>query len=268
MDPSTSTRCEGLESVNVVLICSETGESENGSLIFSSPPLVAKDIKIAVEEEFSIPMFAQTLSFDSQSLADNAELIYTRVRSGDTFHIEFTSKANCAELKKIIEWLDQLIAGFRNEKSSTSTNDEMSKELNLLVTFGLVSNHLQHLINLFSGSCPQAVSNRGYFHNRNGTEKLVEVYRAILKNTWEETAYSIKLMEGNMLIAIANLSNDGATFAMRNYFTEVGAVELMTRSLLRVRVNEGELIVDGSAPRSQRNLLINMLETAAGVLSK
>ena len=178
MDPSTSTRCEGLESANVVLICSETGESENGSLSFSYPPLVAKDIKIAVEEEFNIPMFAQTLSFDSQSLADDAELIYTRIRSGDTFHIEFTSKANCAELKKIIEWLDQLIAGFRNEKSST--NNEISKELNLLVTSGLRSNHLQHLTNLFSGSCPQAVSNRGYFHNRSGTEKLVEVYSCLL----------------------------------------------------------------------------------------
>ena len=73
----------GLETVNVVLLRLETGESENGSLTFSYPPLVAKEIKVAVEREYDIPAFGQTVSFDSHTLQDDAELSYTRVRNGD-----------------------------------------------------------------------------------------------------------------------------------------------------------------------------------------
>ena len=61
----------GLETVNVVLLRLETGESENGSLTFSSPPLVAKEIKVAVEREYDIPAFGQTcLLYTSPSPRD------------------------------------------------------------------------------------------------------------------------------------------------------------------------------------------------------
>ena len=223
--------------MNVVLLRLETGESENGSLTFSSPPLVAKEIKVAVEREYDIPAFGQTVSFDSHTLQDDAELSYTRVRNGDTFFIHYHSKADCTKIKKIVEWLDQLAIHFRCE-NPTVTNG-ISQEFNSIVRSEVGSTLGANLF--ASHNSPLSCTNRYYFHHHEGTDKLLEVYRSILRNPWNDTLYLLKILEYKILGVMWNLTADSKdNFAMREYLAKVGAVELFTKSLWRAKVSEGE----------------------------
>ena len=258
------TKCsQDLESLDVLLICSKTGETWKGSLNFTSPPQLAKDIKLAVEEEFSIPTFAQQLSFESHTLRDDAKLGYTRVRNGDTFKVEYTTKADCTGLKTVIDWLEQLVDGFKKEAGDEADSNDLQR----IVTAGLEAQHLQHLCDLLSISCPEVASNKLYFHHHGGIDKLLEVYKSIVERSWSETPHVKKLLERKLLTVLGYLSAaDGSDFAGRNYLTEVGAVELLTKSLMRVKLSEGERIVDTG--HQVNTLLVHVLELAAGVLSK
>ena len=94
---------------------------------------------------------------------------------------------------------------------------------------------------------------------------MLEVYR--FNRSWIETIHIKKLLERKVLTVLGYLSAaDGSNFAERNYLIEVGAVELLTKSLMRVKLNEGEPIVDDSSQMS--TLLVHVLELSAGVLSK
>lgn len=268
MDPPAKVQADNgqfLESLNILLISSKTGETEKGSLNFSTAsPRLVKDVKLVVENEFSIPTFAQRLSFEADELRDETKLSYIRVRNGDTLRVEYSTKADCAGLKTVIEWLNQLVDGFRKEaRKETGSYYDLQE----LVTAGLEAQHLEHLCDLLSVTCLEVTSNKHYFHHHGGVDKLLEVYRSIVDKSWNETIHIKKLLERKVLTVLGYLSAaDGSDFSGRNYLIEVGAVELLTKSLMRVRLREGEPIVCDS---SQMNtLLVHVLELSAGVLSK
>lgn len=254
-----------LELLNVLLVSSKTGETEKGSLNFSTaPPRLVKDVKLVVEEEFSIPTFAQRLSFEADELRDETKLSYIRVRNGDTLRVEYTTKADCAGLKAVIEWLNQLVDVFKKESRKETGS---YYDLQEIVAAGLEAKHLEHLCDLLSVTCPEVTSNKRYFHHHGGVDKLLEVYRSIVDRSWRETLHINKLLERKVLTVLGYLSAaDGSDFAGRNYLIEVGAVELLTKSLMRVKLSEGEPIVDDSGQMS--TLLVHVLELSAGVLSK
>lgn len=255
-----------LESVNVVLVCSETGETQNGSLIFSNPPRIVRDIKLAVEEKFNIPAFCQALSFDSHTLRDDQRLSYTRARSGDTFHVRYHSKADCAKIKEVIGWLGQLASGFKNESPTISKG--ISLELQRIARSS-VGHALGANLFMTGAYGSPSLCNRHYFHHHGGTETILEVYRAILQNPWNVTPYYIKLIECRILSALWNFSADSTdNFAMRNHLVKVGAMEMFMKSLLRVRIGEEECIGTGLVIRGEREILVYLLENAVGVISK
>ena len=260
------TQTTNMETVDVVLVCSGTGETENGSLTFSNPPQIVKDIKLAVEEKFNIPAFCQALSFDSHILRDDQKLSYTRARSGDTFHVRYHSKADCAKIKEVIGWLGQLVSGFKNETPTISNG--ISLELQLILR-SRVGRALGANLFITGAYGSPSLSNRHYFHHHGGTDTILEVYRAILRNPWNVTPYYIKLIECRILSALWNFTADSTdNFAMRNHLVSVGAMEMLMKSLLRVRIGEEECIGADLAIRGERYTLVYLLENAVGVISK
>ena len=257
---------EDLEAVNVVLVCLVNGETENGRVSFSSPPQVVKDVKLAVEAKFDIPVFSQTLVFDSLTLKDDQKLSYTRARSGDTFYVRYHSKADCAKIKELIEWLGQLVSGFKKETPTISTG--VSFKLNHLLRSQVASSLGANLF-VTGAYGSLSLSNRHYFHHHGGTDRVLEVYRAILRNPWDETPSAMKWIECRTLSALWNFTADSTdNFALRSHLVRVGAMEMFAQSLLRTRIGESEDIGMNLSSRWERNILVYLMENATGVLSK
>ena len=120
--------------LHLVLTCSATGTVSHGQLSLKSLPPLAIDLKKAIEREHQIPSFAQTLSYDNRSseLADADNLHNALLRHGDTVWVTYTAAAECREVERVVEYLQKLVAHFREElPSANGAPSESATQLGL-----------------------------------------------------------------------------------------------------------------------------------------
>ena len=94
------------------LMCSSTQSVETRALTLESFPESVLDIKQHIEEEFNIPVYSQVIRYDSVVLKDSEDLRSLRIRTGDTLHVTFEAKAECADVREIKRWLDDVACEF------------------------------------------------------------------------------------------------------------------------------------------------------------
>ena len=75
---------------------------------------VVLDIKKFIEDNLDIPLYGQTIRFNSVVLQDETENVsHLRIRSGDTLDLTYYSVANCEQLRAIIDWLKSVVASLK-----------------------------------------------------------------------------------------------------------------------------------------------------------
>ncbi len=103
---------------NVFLHCSTTEETEQQVVRFESAPLNILDVKMQIEEQFSIAACVQIISYEGHTLKDDTVLTSLRVRDGDTFNVKYLVKGHCSDINKVIAWMKDTVAALEQAEIS------------------------------------------------------------------------------------------------------------------------------------------------------
>ena len=251
----------------VILTCSRTGLSRHKQVRFSSTPIVAVDIKKAVEKQYGIPICVQELVYDLQVLRDDLRVSFVGARAGDTFQINYLSEGDCSEIVDIITWMGLILAAFRHEHPTVSTG--ISTGFDDLLTDGIRSELIEDLAfkYFFPWLDDRKYVNKLHFVYNGGIDITMAVYAAILEQPWEECILKLKYMEYGILRALWNLSE---TFPLRRQITRHGGLKMCMQSLLRKQLVEGMRIEDAESPdhQTQSWILVETIGAALGTLCK
>ena len=252
---------------DVVLHCSTTRLSNHKQVHFSSPPTLVGDIKREVENQYSIPVCAQVLTYDCQVLEDDSNLSFTGARMGDTFHITYLSEGDCKEIVDIISWMRLILAVFGQEHPTVLTG--ISAGFDDILTNGIQLELIEDLAYkyFFPWLDKRKYVNKLHFVYSGGVDVIMEVYSTILTKPWEECLPKIKYIEYGILRVLWNLSE---TFPLRRLILRHGGLKLCMQSLLRKRLMEGARIEDAESPeyREQSWILVETTGAALGTLCK
>ena len=248
---------------NIQLHSTRTKLTENGEIQLESPASHTQDIldvKKQVQKQFSIPVCVQTVSFNGHTLKNDIKLSDLRVRNGDTFNVKYLAKGDCTDLMEIISWLGQLSNAMAHEYS----------DLNDIAENGVQQKFLKKLQAIFfSWEDPTSRSyvNKLFFADNDGVGVILKVYEFLLQKTWTEMDITFKYFESWI---VASLGCFTETFPLCRLLIQHNIIEMLTQSLLRVKLEEGRRIhdYDTSGDYFQQSLLVQTICCSVGFLAK
>ena len=240
----------------VQLHCTKTDLTEEGEIKLESPPLTQDilAVKMQVEKQFSIPVCVQTVSYTiGHSLSNDIKLSDLKIRNGDTFHVKYLAKGNCTDLMNTITWLRQLSSVMASGSSDADLIDvaEIGIQQGLLENFGT---------SFFPWADPtsQTYVNKLFFVDNDGINVILKVYEFLLRKNWNEMDVCFKYLECSIIESLWCFTH---TFPLCRLLIQHNVPPLLTRSLLRVRLEEGRGIeeFDTSGDEYQQDLLRNTI---------
>ena len=226
---------------SVVLHCTKTNLSEVKDVWFESPPVNTSDIKEHIEKQFSIPVCVQTLSFDGHTLKGSVSLSALRVREGDTFCVDYLARGECSELMEIISWLEQL------SNAVTSKSSNLMDIAEIGIRYRLIRN-LRSYFSPWSDSPSEKYVNKLHFVHNGGFSMMLTIYKFLLQKPWNEMDENFKYLEHWVVRTLWSFSQ---TFPLCRLMMQHNAMHLLTKSLLRVRLEEGKMIHSTSSSQRQ-----------------
>lgn len=227
---------------NVELFCTKTAHTERGVLHFPASgeqrPTTILAIKKKVEDQFSIPVCVQKLSFETHPLSDDTLLEGERIRSEDTFLIEYSAKGNCKEISSTVAWFGKVREVLIAEDPTLT----LSADLEDLISQGFDDELMEILAfeYLYPWLDTEKYVNKLYFVYCGGLEVVMDIYAAIHRHPWNECAFELKCLEESILRVLWNLCE---TFDLRRLIiSHNNGLDLCIKSLLRQKVEEGKAI--------------------------
>ena len=234
---------------SVQLHCTKTGLVDKGEFKLESPPEDVLEVKKQVERQFSIPVCVQTVSFNGEPLKDNIKLSDLKVRNGDTFHVKYLAEGDCADLMNTITWLRQLSCAMASGSSDADLIDvaEIGIQQDLLI-------NLEEFFSLYNDPTSRTYVNKLFFADNDGVSVILKVYDFLLQKTWNKLDERLKYLE---CFIIGSLWWFADTLPLCRLLIQHNVIQMVTKSLLRVRLEEGRSIVefDASGDPDQLDLL-------------
>ena len=248
----------------VQLHCTKTNLTEEGEIKLESPPHTQDilDVKKQVEKQFSIPVCVQTVSYNGHTLKNNIKLSDLRVRNGDTFHVEYLAKGDCTDLMNTITWLGQLSSAMASGRSDA----DLINVAEIGIQQGLLDN-FETFFSPWADPTSRTYVNKLFFVDKSGIDVILRVYEFLLQKNWNEMDEQLKSLE---CFAIGSLWSFAQTFPLRHILIQHNVIPMLTRSLLRVRLEEGRGIeeFDTSGDQYQQECLTETFYRSIGVLFK
>ena len=227
MDVSVPQAPPNVATYKVELHCSRDNSTTTGSLQFKAIPVMALDVKRAIQSTYSIPTCVQRLSYQSTVLQDGDQLD-SSLRSGDTFHVTYMGRGECREVEEGVRWMWELIEALEN------TGEESKAELDALLLRGRAENHDNNLsTHLFIPWCTDVkYVNKLHFVAEKGLDALMKLYTLATSESMKENI-KCKEVEHMCLTSIANFC---ATHELQKLALQYGAQDRIKSSFLSTRL--------------------------------
>ena len=261
--PKLSSSFEVFSNFCLHLHCTKTGLTDKGEIKLESPPHTQDilEVKKQVEKQFSIPVCVQTVSYNGHTLKNNIKLSDLRVRNGDTFHVEYLAKADCTDIMEIISWLEQL----------SSAIITASLDIDDIIEDGIQQSLLESLPSDFF--CPwydpasKSYVNKLFFVDKSGISLILKVYDFLLQKKWNEMDELYNYVERWIIESMGSFAE---TVPLCRLLIQHNIIQMVIKSLLRVRLEEGRMIedLDASGDQDQQNLLIDTIHNCIVVFLK
>lgn len=253
---------------NLDLFCTETSLTSSGTISFPDFPKKVLSIKEKVEDQFSIPVCVQTLSYESHILSnDTMNLELSRIRSGDKFVVKYSSEGDCKGIDEIISWFGVVRNHLLGEDPSISHPlSETFKDVLMLRKRHIQNMAFGYLIPWLDA---RTRVNKLYFVHCGGLDVVLDVYEAILANQWENCTIRLKYLESGIISILWNLAE---LMELRRQIVshKNNGLRLCIKSLMRQKLEAGNTIEDPTKEAFHRTsmLLVRTMEGALGLLCK
>lgn len=228
--------------VFVELYCEETNTCKTRSLALPPECHTFLDIKKAVENFFSIPVCVQTLSHQSNKMADSASLSSSYVRSGDTFQVSYPIEGDCQKVREIVKWLEKLADSLSHVKRTTPDG----------CVYRLEGTGYVKYTELISGEYTEAATdlslnlvfpwvdktkyvNKLHLDSLGGVKLLLSVYECLVSARQSNVImFRAHFLEMACALFVANFTQ---TFPLRRRILEYGGLDFCINSFLRSPVD-------------------------------
>ncbi len=220
---------------NVFLHCSTTEETEQQVVRFESAPLNILDVKMQIEEQFSIAACVQVISYEGHTLKDDTVLTSLRVRDGDTFNVKYLEKGHCSDINKVIAWMKDTVAALQQA--------EISKQANELLVEGMQNDYVGSLAQeyFYPWLDPVRYANKLHFVYRGGVDLLMDLHAALNQRKWSKRNSNSQFIEYCLLRAIWNFSE---TFPLRRAICKRNGIDKCIQSMLHYKQEDGHTFKD------------------------
>ena len=253
----------------VKLLCTDTKTTSNGVIGFPDLPKKILHIKEKVEDECSISVCVQNLTYERHTLSNSTTLDQARIRSGDKFLVEYLSETDTLEINKVVLWFEALKKYIRIE--DPSIYNPISFNFEELVMLGIRQEFIEKMAFRFLRPWLNArnYANKLHYVYCGGLDEMMEVYAAIHAHQWKANVLEVKFVEQGILRILWSLVE---TFQLRReILRRKGGLNLCVKSFLRLKVEEGKPIADTTrVALHQANswILVQNIAAALGLLSR
>lgn len=231
------------------------GTTEVKFLPLSSLPHTVLDLKQLLQEEYSVPVVAQTITYQTEVLTNDVELSSRRLRSGDSLNVSFLARGDCQSVEEVNAWLENMLRPFEDE---TLELDQRDYQVDVVVYDGIHSGLDCALgYDLFEWLIPRTMVNKAYFEATGGLELLFKVYRRVLSRDWPSLRIYQKYLENVCTQAFANF---GETAGLRRKLVKMGVLELCFKSLLRTRIRFHHAVADSNSSGADQEINDTLLK--------
>lgn len=247
----------------VELTCSKTKTTVHQTITLDAYPSSAAQIKDEIQRECSVPVFTQTLWYESAVLKDTDVPSSLHMRSGDSLQVTFESTAECDKLEQVLGWLASITQSFEAHVPSKADTEPSSAAVALTqgISEGMLRKLSRDVFRPYESDVKQ-MNKRFLIHN-GGLEILSRLFALILNQKWDLSPMILKHLERDCLQALYHIAS---TFENRELLIRHGCLEVCMRSLLRVR--RDQLVELHPVYVAEDAMLVDLQACAMGTLCK
>ena len=223
------------------------------------------DVKSIIQRELNIPACVQLIKWEETTLSDERSLYSYGLMENDELHVLYHSKGDCRTIEDSIKWLKEVLSDLKSK--GVPNRISFTEHLYPLLSFDQQETHLRTLwAELFQPwHDPVKYTNKLYFMVLNGLDLMVEIFKLVLTNDWNNSPSALKYTECLLLHAFWSF---GETFSLQRLTMRKGAMDLFLKSLERVRVTDSNDTLSEAWFGSSSTDLSDIADGALGVLSK
>lgn len=145
------------------------------------PKWTVKELKLAIQDKFSIPYCCQKLYFETLQLKNSDRITDYRFRESDVIHVKYETTADIDEVLNAINSLKQLVATLAEAERTPDVvkfNIALVSSLpNKVVTLNQLGE--RHFSKLSSNKC---YANMAFFMSHEGIDMLLKAHQLLLKH--------------------------------------------------------------------------------------
>ncbi|KAL5505523.1 hypothetical protein EMCRGX_G006971 [Ephydatia muelleri] len=193
-------------------------------------------LKLAIQEEFQVPVYDQKLSFDCAAMADGESLDFYRLKDEDQITLEYTTTVDVECAFRLMSLLRNALEFVKNEQSQLASG-KISPEFSKTITDTLhVKDINQCIRQLFP---PQKMfANSMFILNNRGLDVTTSLHSLLLNQTWEQICHlELQHLEYNVLMVLHNL------FMVTRQHEVINNLDNVLGSFLRVPISSKPIIV-------------------------
>ena len=214
---------------NVDFHCiSNSNESLAHQTLTIKPSCKVSDMARIIEEAAEIPESQMRLEMNSVVLGRNKSLKELSMRSGDTLVVYYYARADCREIIKCIQWMENLLAWLENwnwEDCGVPVNANAIIDCLQELSFAYFSPWL----------APTKYINKLYFISKDGLTLITKIMNILLDIPADWLDHELQLIESSTLGILWNITENEYILKA---VAKSGGVEVCIRALSRLPIPE------------------------------
>eukprot|EP00731_Ephydatia_muelleri_P005304 Em0002g1480a len=226
-------------SFNVLLLRTPHNTTTSRTFTTTKFPESVAALKLAIQEEFQVPVYDQKLSFDFAVLADGESLGFYRLKDGDQITLEYTTTVDLECAFHLMSLLRNALEFVNNEQSQLASGN-ISPEFSKTITDTLhVKDINQCIKQLFP---PQkCFANSMFILNNRGLDVTTSLHSLLLNQTWEQICHlELQHLEYNVLMVLNSLF---MVIPQHLKYKVINNLDNILGSFLRVPISSKPIIV-------------------------
>lgn len=210
---------------------------DDHTIKFASAPETVKDLKVAIENEFSIPQCLQTLTISDRHIkSDEDKLSDLYVYNCDRVKVSYLHEVDASELKELTSLLRELKKSLTDRPSRVCNRDDIDEQVLKLYnrTMRMLDQSSYGL--LVPWLSDHTTSNRKYLVQIGAIEVVVSLLKYLQTNfKWSERAYESMELEETMLSFLWNFAE---TTESQEPVLSCGGFEVFLTSMTSVEIED------------------------------
>ncbi|KAL5505529.1 hypothetical protein EMCRGX_G006977 [Ephydatia muelleri] len=226
-------------SFNVLLLCAPHNTTTNRTFTTTKFPESVAALKLAIQEEFQVPVYDQKLSFGSTVMADGESLDFYRLKDGDQITLVYTTTVDVECTFHLMSLLRNALEFVKNEQSQLASG-KISPEFSKTISDSLHVKDIDQCIRQLFPS-EKLLANSDFILKNGGLDVITSLHSLLLKHTWDNICHlDLQYLETHVLFVLGSLY---IVFPHHLKYKVVNSLDNVIGSFLRVPISSKHIAV-------------------------